>query len=36
LFLGYVGRDPSAAPAAGYASVHLEEQKRFINEALSV
>ncbi|WP_020209262.1 2-oxoglutarate dehydrogenase E1 component [Gilvimarinus chinensis] len=36
LYLGYVGRDPSAAPAAGYASVHLEEQKRFINEALSV
>ncbi|MBU2887406.1 2-oxoglutarate dehydrogenase E1 component [Gilvimarinus agarilyticus] len=36
LYLGYVGRDPSAAPASGYASVHLEEQKRFINEALSV
>lgn len=36
LFLSYVGRDPSAAPAAGYASVHLEEQKRFINQALSV
>ncbi|MDO3382082.1 2-oxoglutarate dehydrogenase E1 component [Gilvimarinus algae] len=36
LYLGYVGRDPSAAPAAGYASVHLEEQKRFVNEALSV
>ena len=36
LYLSYVGRDPSAAPAAGYASVHLEEQKRFINEALSV
>ncbi|WP_347329471.1 2-oxoglutarate dehydrogenase E1 component [Marinimicrobium locisalis] len=36
LALSYVGRDPSAAPAAGYASVHLEEQKRFINEALSV
>ena len=36
LYLGYVGRQASAAPAAGYASVHLEEQKRFINEALSV
>jgi len=36
LTLSYVGRDPSAAPAAGYASVHLEEQKRFVNEALSV
>ncbi|MDQ2075432.1 2-oxoglutarate dehydrogenase E1 component [Marinimicrobium sp. ABcell2] len=34
--LTYVGRDPSAAPAAGYASVHLEEQKRFINQALSI
>ena len=36
LYLGYVGRDASAAPACGYASVHLEEQKRFINEALSI
>jgi 2-oxoglutarate dehydrogenase E1 component len=36
IYLGYVGREPSAAPAAGYMSVHLEEQKRFINEALSV
>jgi len=36
LYLKYVGRPPSAAPAAGYASVHLEEQKRFVNEALSL
>ncbi len=34
--LTYVGRKPSAAPAAGYASVHLEEQKQFIDEALSI
>lgn len=36
LQLDYVGREASAAPAAGYMSVHLEEQNRFINEALSV
>ncbi|WP_461519811.1 2-oxoglutarate dehydrogenase E1 component [Porticoccus sp.] len=31
----YVGRPASAAPAAGYMSAHLEEQTRFVNEALS-
>ena len=36
LTLGYVGRPASAAPAAGYMSVHLEEQKAFIDEALKV
>ncbi len=30
----YVGRESSAAPACGYMSVHLEEQSRFITEAL--
>ena len=35
LSLNYVGREASAAPAAGYMSVHLEEQNRFINEALT-
>ena len=35
LHLSYVGRESSAAPAAGYMSVHLEEQKKFIDEALS-
>ncbi|MEA3301035.1 MAG: 2-oxoglutarate dehydrogenase E1 component [Pseudomonadota bacterium] len=35
LTLNYVGREASAAPAAGYMSVHLEEQNRFINEALT-
>ncbi len=36
LYLDYVGRDASAAPAGGYMSAHLEEQTRFINEALNV
>jgi 2-oxoglutarate dehydrogenase E1 component len=35
LQLTYVGRESSAAPASGYMSVHLEEQNKFINEALS-
>ena len=35
LYLRYVGREASAAPAAGYMSTHLEEQDRFINEALA-
>ena len=35
-FLRYAGRSPSSAPAAGYASTHLEEQNRFINAALDV
>jgi 2-oxoglutarate dehydrogenase E1 component len=30
-----VGREASAAPAGGYMSAHLEEQEKFINEALS-
>jgi 2-oxoglutarate dehydrogenase E1 component len=34
LKLKYVGRESSAAPASGYMSVHLEEQSRFVNEAL--
>jgi 2-oxoglutarate dehydrogenase E1 component len=34
LNLHYIGRKSSAAPASGYMSVHLEEQKRFIDEAL--
>ncbi len=36
LMVDYVGRDPSAAPAAGYMSIHLEEQQRFIAQALTV
>lgn len=36
LYLSYSGREASAAPAAGYMSTHIEEQNRFINEALTV
>ncbi len=36
LYLHYVGREASAAPAAGYMSTHLEEQQRFVNEALGI
>ncbi|MBT7376456.1 MAG: 2-oxoglutarate dehydrogenase E1 component, partial [Porticoccaceae bacterium] len=36
LHLSYVGRESSAAPASGYMSVHLEEQKQFINQALTL
>ena len=35
LYLVYAGRPGSAAPASGYMSVHLDEQKRFIDEALT-
>jgi 2-oxoglutarate dehydrogenase E1 component len=35
-FLRYAGRSPSSAPAAGYASTHIEEQNRFINAALDI
>jgi 2-oxoglutarate dehydrogenase E1 component len=36
LYLHYVGREASAAPAAGYMSTHLEEQNKFIDEALTL
>jgi 2-oxoglutarate dehydrogenase E1 component len=36
LVLGYVGRESSAAPASGYMSVHLEEQNKFLNQALTL
>jgi 2-oxoglutarate dehydrogenase E1 component len=36
LYLDYAGRQASAAPAAGYMSTHLEEQNKFINDALTV
>jgi 2-oxoglutarate dehydrogenase E1 component len=35
LDLIYAGRNGSAAPASGYMSVHLDEQKKFIDEALT-
>lgn len=34
LYLVYAGREPAAAPAAGYMSTHLEEQQKFVEEAL--
>jgi len=36
LYINYVGREASAAPAAGYMSLHLEQQNKFVNEALSL
>ena len=36
LYLHYAGRKAMAAPASGYMSSHLEEQTRFINEALGL
>jgi len=35
IYLRYVGREASAAPAAGYMALHLAQQERFINDALS-
>ena len=34
VYLRYVGRDASAAPAAGYMALHVEQQEQFIDEAL--
>jgi len=34
IFLEYVGRDASAAAAAGYAALHDQQQQKFISEAL--
>lgn len=35
LYLNYAGRDPSAAPAAGYMARHTEEQNRLIEHAFN-
>ncbi|MEP5765651.1 MAG: 2-oxoglutarate dehydrogenase E1 component [Halieaceae bacterium] len=35
IYLRYVGRDASAAPAAGYMGLHIKQQEAFINEALA-
>jgi 2-oxoglutarate dehydrogenase E1 component len=35
VYLRYVGREASAAPAAGYMSLHVQQQQEFINEALA-
>jgi 2-oxoglutarate dehydrogenase E1 component len=34
--LYYTGRPSSASPAVGYYSVHMEEQKALVNEAISI
>jgi len=34
VYLRYVGREPSAAPAAGYMALHLAEMEAFIDTAL--
>jgi 2-oxoglutarate dehydrogenase E1 component len=34
--LPYAGRGPSASPAAGFASVHAEEQKALVDDALNL
>jgi 2-oxoglutarate dehydrogenase E1 component len=36
IYLGYAGRDASAAPAAGYMALHLEQMEAFINQALTI
>jgi len=35
VYLRYVGREASAAPAAGYLALHVAQQEAFINEALA-
>ena len=35
-YLRYAGRAASSAPAAGYMSTHLDEQKKFVEAALDV
>ncbi len=34
--LGYVGRQPSSAPAVGSAKLHSIQQKEVVNEALKI
>ncbi|CAG8870957.1 2-oxoglutarate dehydrogenase E1 component [Pseudomonas fluorescens] len=36
LFLEYAGRDASAAPACGYASMHAEQQEKLLKDAFTV
>jgi len=36
LYLLYAGRDASAAPAAGYMSLHVEQQNALVNDAFTV
>ncbi|MFY0665606.1 MAG: 2-oxoglutarate dehydrogenase E1 component [Natronospirillum sp.] len=34
IYLSYTGRDASASPAAGYMKLHMEQLKRFLEDAL--
>src|SRR5690554_1705253 len=36
LHLEYAGREASAAPACGHMSVHIEEQKKLVNDAFGI
>ena len=36
LFLEYAGREASAAPACGYASMHAEQQEKLLQQAFTV
>jgi 2-oxoglutarate dehydrogenase E1 component len=31
--LGYIGREPSAAPAPGYAALHKQQQEKLLSDA---
>ncbi|CBL45143.1 2-oxoglutarate dehydrogenase, E1 subunit [gamma proteobacterium HdN1] len=35
-YLNYAGRKPSAAPAAGYMSMHVEEQRQLVADAFTI
>ncbi len=36
LHLNYAGRDAAASPAAGYMALHIEQQQKLINDALTL
>ena len=36
IVLNYIGREASAAPACGHMAVHMEEQKKLVEEALGL
>jgi 2-oxoglutarate dehydrogenase E1 component len=34
--LNYAGRDASASPAAGYPALHLEQMRRYLDQAMTL
>jgi 2-oxoglutarate dehydrogenase E1 component len=36
LYLNYAGRDAAASPAAGYMALHIAQQQKLINDALTL